>query len=338
MADRLILDTVRANLQIIQNYPSDKLARTDKFGPATDFSDAVEPANNIIDLCKKISVSELYRLSDGHLSELNNLLLSFVETFNRILEYDTETGANISVVRQELSTALKNQAEDSIAKLWPLVLITQFSNDIQTDYQNEISEISIRTDKTLNEKLSEVEKLKIDVNEILSRVKDASAEAGVSKEAGHFSDMASLHNRRSFGWLCASIVVSLITIVAAVTSIFTYKIPQIAPKNNIETAQLISSKLIIISILGYLLVTCVRNFLSHKHNSEINRHRQNSLLTYRAFVDAAPTTDTREVVLRYAAQSVFSPQDTGYIKNQELPNNPILMDLAKGAASIAPKP
>lgn len=169
-------------------------------------------------------------------------------------------------------------------------------------------------------------------------MRDISAEAGTSKESIHFKDMADKHETQSKSWRWASIYVGGITILFSLTSIFTYKIPFIAPKNAIEAAQLISGKVIIISLLGYALVTCVKNFLSHKHNYEVNKHRQTSLLTYNTIVNASPTDDTREVVLRYAAQSIFSPQDTGYIRNQELPNNPILMDIAKGAASMGTKP
>ena len=113
----------------------------------------------------------------------------------------------------------------------------------------------------------------------------------------------------------------------ALASSLTYRILWIAPENAYETAQLITSKLVILSILGYGLVACVRNFLSHKHNMVVNRHRQNALLTYTAFVDAAPSNASREIVLTHAAASVFAPQETGYIKQEEPPGAKSVMDI-----------
>ena len=64
-----------------------------------------------------------------------------------------------------------------------------------------------------------------------------------------------------------------------------------------------------------MLFLCARNFLSHKHNAIVNKHRQNALLTFNALVDAAKSEDRRDVVLTYAASCIFSPQDTGYAKS-----------------------
>ncbi len=85
------------------------------------------------------------------------------------------------------------------------------------------------------------------------------------------------------------------------------------------------SKLLIFAVLAYMLLLCARNFLAHKHNSIVNKHRQNALLTFKALADAASKEDQRDVVLTYAAACIFSPQETGYTKSGgaqlELPTN-----------------
>ena len=43
-----------------------------------------------------------------------------------------------------------------------------------------------------------------------------------------------------------------------------------------------------------------------------SRHRQNSLLTYRALVEAAGEGGTEDIVLAHAASCIFSPQETGF--------------------------
>jgi len=76
--------------------------------------------------------------------------------------------------------------------------------------------------------------------------------------------------------------------------------------------QLISSKILIFAVLGYLLLMAARNYATHKHNAIVNRHRQNALLTYRKLVEAASNEVTEDIVLAHAASCIFSPQETGF--------------------------
>ena len=76
--------------------------------------------------------------------------------------------------------------------------------------------------------------------------------------------------------------------------------------------QLISSKFLIFAVLGYLLLMAARNYTTHKHNSVVNRHRQNALLTYRALVEASAGKGTEDIILAHAASCIFSPQETGF--------------------------
>ena len=68
------------------------------------------------------------------------------------------------------------------------------------------------------------------------------------------------------------------------------------------------------AILDYLVLFCARNFLSHKHNTIVNKHRQNALVTFNVLGEAAGKDENRDVILTYVAARIFSPQDTGHIK------------------------
>jgi hypothetical protein len=98
----------------------------------------------------------------------------------------------------------------------------------------------------------------------------------------------------------------------AILSLFLHKIEWIKPASNGEMFQLITSKVLIFTVLGYMLIMAARNYTTHKHNAVVNRHRQNALLTYRALVTAAEETGTQDIVLAHAASCIFSPQDTGF--------------------------
>ncbi len=100
--------------------------------------------------------------------------------------------------------------------------------------------------------------------------------------------------------------------VYAVITIFLHKIPWIRPENAYETVQLAISKVLIFGVLSYMLYLATKNYLAHKHNAVINKHRQNALMTYKALVDAAKDATNKEVILMHASACIFSPQLTGY--------------------------
>jgi hypothetical protein len=54
--------------------------------------------------------------------------------------------------------------------------------------------------------------------------------------------------------------------------------------------------------------------LSHLHNAVVNRQRQNSLMTFKALVEAAGQQENRDIILTKAADSIFAPQPTGFSK------------------------
>ena len=53
-----------------------------------------------------------------------------------------------------------------------------------------------------------------------------------------------------------------------------------------------------------MLYLATKNYLAHKHNAVINKHRQNALMTYKALVDAAKDATNKEVILMHASACI----------------------------------
>jgi hypothetical protein len=140
------------------------------------------------------------------------------------------------------------------------------------------------------------------------------AEVGVTVQAQYFKDEADKHEAAANTWEGRVLKAAIVVAAFAVLTLFLHKISWIAPTNSIESAQLISSKLLIFAVLSYMLLLGARNYLSHKHNAVVNRHRQNALLTYKALADAAQAKGAEDIVLAHAASCIFAPQETGYSK------------------------
>ncbi|HRB21250.1 MAG TPA: hypothetical protein PLB54_05990, partial [Nitrosomonas sp.] len=145
-----------------------------------------------------------------------------------------------------------------------------------------------------------------------SQIRSVAAEQGVSQQAIYFKHEAEDQENLAEKWLKTTYRLAFSVGFFAVLSLFMHKIEWIRPDDPSEMFQLISSKILIFAVLGYLLLMAARNYATHKHNAIVNRHRQNALLTYRKLVEAASNEVTEDIVLAHAASCIFSPQETGF--------------------------
>lgn len=75
------------------------------------------------------------------------------------------------------------------------------------------------------------------------------------------------------------------------------------------------TRLAAFSVFVYALFFCAKNYAAHRHNYVVNKHRFNALRTYRAFIEASPTPETRNIVLMQAARCIYEQRDSGYTKS-----------------------
>lgn len=153
-----------------------------------------------------------------------------------------------------------------------------------------------------------------DANRVFEEAKKALAEQGVSQQAYYFQQESKEHEAAALKWQSRTVWTAIGLGAYAVVSAFAHKFEWLKPEDTYQAFQLGMSKLLIFAVLAYMLLLSARNFLSHKHNAIVNKHRQNALLTFHALVEAAGTEERRDVILTYAAACIFSPQDTGYTK------------------------
>ena len=82
------------------------------------------------------------------------------------------------------------------------------------------------------------------------------------------------------------------------------------------------------------LVWTGRVYKAHRHNYVINKHRQNALRTFEAFVKAAKDEQTKSAVLLQATQCIFSPQPTGYLTHEAEPSgSPQILEIIRSMAN-----
>jgi uncharacterized membrane protein YhaH (DUF805 family) len=162
---------------------------------------------------------------------------------------------------------------------------------------------------TLNEKAQQIEEIKINAESDLEAIKKAAGNVAVKQYATVFEQESNYHSIQGRNWLIATI---LILVATAVTGIFLAKWTIEFNESTSAQIQFTLTKIIVLAVLFYAISICTKNFRAHKHNSILNKHRQNSLQTFEAFIAAATDEQTKNAVLLQTTQSIFSNQQTGY--------------------------
>lgn len=159
--------------------------------------------------------------------------------------------------------------------------------------------------------LKEIEAAKNQANETLEAIKKAAGQVGVSKHAEVFAKQAEEHLMASRLWIALTYATLFATIGWGFIAIRYFSLSANASAALI--AQEIVTRLIVFSGLSYALVWCARNYSANRHNYVLNKHRQNSLMTFEAFAKAAEgDAETKNAILVQATTSIFSAQKTGY--------------------------
>lgn len=315
MATETVLDTCKESLTRVQQFDATTLSREDDLGKQMSFSDAVKPAQALIAIYERIPLSALTDFSDTQLKAITAQAQADYNVFKQILDFES-TASDATNVRTSIISAIKIRRDQLFDQVWQYVAygvarITDTSV-LETQARATIQSIQDQSVK-LTEQLT---KAKTDADAALAAIRAVASEQGVSQQAVYFKDEAANQETLAATWLGYTYKFATAVGVFAIFSLFLHKIAWLKSEGNAEMFQLITSKFLIFAVLGYLLILAAKNYATHKHNSVINRHRQNALLTYRALVEASAEKGTEDIVLAHAASCIFSPQETGFAQGK----------------------
>ncbi|MEM6962704.1 MAG: hypothetical protein AAF550_13340 [Myxococcota bacterium] len=315
MSSTLKLEETKVSLERIQNFDTVKFDRKTELGAQLNLESAIEPARKVIALFKRIPPEMMSEFPERLLEQVKAQADQVFNAFKTAEEFNTSV-ENPTLERTNIINTIQGLYDPAFQALFNVIA---YSAARATDFQRLEAEgraaVQAVADKTA-ELSKNLEESQSEANAILADVRKTAAEQGVSQQAIYFKEESEYHDERSKDWLRATLAWGAAVLLFAIGSIFLHKIPYFSPTNAIESWQLISSKVLIFAVLGYLLLLSARTFLAHRHNAITNKHRQNALVTFQALVDAGQTKESRDTVLRFAASSVFSPQDTGVIRGQ----------------------
>ncbi|MBW1615626.1 MAG: hypothetical protein JRJ49_03635 [Deltaproteobacteria bacterium] len=300
-----LLDEVKKSVTRIQNINVQHLPQEKKLGEKLNFNDAVKPANLLIDLYKRLSVKALQDFPDEVLNKIISNADHHYKLFSDVVNFNIEQNAPRDA-RKNIINKINAAYASAFNLLHPYIAHSLHrSADFQRLDAEARATIQHIQDKAseASQKLTEHEK---NAKQALEEIRKVATEEGVTQQAIHFKNESEKWKKLTFIFAC-------ILGFFAIVSIFLHKIPCIKPESTYDTIQLAISKVLIFSVMSYLLILSAKNFLSHKHNDIVNKHRQNALMTYKAIVEASGEEGIRDAVLLQAASCIFSSQATGYV-------------------------
>lgn len=311
IGDEKLHEEASQSLKRIQEFDVNELIRESDLGKSLNFKDATQPAQQLVDLYSRLSIKALDDFPDAQLTVILNHANAHYQLFTQILEFSPEQ-QNPHGVRQSFIDQIVTAYPAAFQQLHPYI---SYSLHRSADFQRLDTEARAtlqRIEDKANKITADLAGHESEAQRVLEEIRNVAAEEGVTQQAAHFRAEAELHETEAEKWRKKTINLSWALGAYAAITLFLHKIPFIAPANTYDTVQLAISKMLVFAVIAYMLFLSARNFLNHKHNAILNKHRQNALMTHKALIEASADSGVREAVMLQAASCIFAPQATGY--------------------------
>ena len=326
-------------LEIIQNLDSlrrieyDSIAKTRALGEIADFKEVAEQHSIVKKFLMPIDQETLMAIPDTKLARVFNPIKNLLDKLYQITQSDLET------LKQNRSQLIKEYDES----YWEIIVLMGWLYPLIRSFSQETEEIKDMTDdllKEINEQKKEAEKQKKEFQEeeegrkkefqeeeerrknefdkIIEAARKSSGEIGVAQESIHFKTIKENHKKLANGWLLIATALGILLFLYGVYLIRSS--PSLAEVKDVPLPVLIQTlfgKAVLLGVLGYAIRLCSKNYLANRHNAVIAEHRQTSLSTYRAIVEAAGEQANRDIILLKAADSIFGQHITGFLKGND---------------------
>lgn len=326
------LDKLTQNLSLLADITSDQLIREDTLGTALSFRGGKPYFDRALRMFHDLAKHDLSGFPFAVLQAINGQVSPAVSTFSEIKSFSVSQPSPAQH-RDQLIKNIMNAYDGQFNVIAPwLTYLSQRSGDTKA-LEAKARAIVDEMDVLQAGEKERHEKTQKEVDEILDTIRKAAAKVGVSQHAIHFSGEAGIHHKASWWWLGATVVFGM---GAAGYALWSFSgTPEPAEGTSLIGHYLHYGipRILTLSVIFYALSLSVKNYMAHKHNEVINRHRQNALRTFEAFVKAASDNQTKDAVLLRATEAIFSPQGTGYISSDADARVPsTMLEVIRGAS------
>ncbi|MDE0518879.1 MAG: hypothetical protein OXH36_04925 [Bdellovibrionales bacterium] len=287
----------------------------------------------IFGLIEELSKCHFDRVPQNKISSIRSRLQTYKEIFERAKNLNLQDDSSPKSTRDNIVQELESNYAGFFNEASPVI---NFANQAGTDFkqiEREARQTLEQVKAHSEEQKNQMENQKKSAESILESMRKASAEAGVSQEAIHFSEAQKNHSKKAEKWYKwgRNLLIGLIVSLFITGMLFV----SFKGKEALVLGYLEITVLIIISLWIYAVNFCNKNFHAEKHNETINANKARTLASFNSFVAASKNENITNQVLLHASASAFSNPPTGFGKTQGVPLPPG-MEFTKQIASHSP--
>ncbi len=307
-----LVESLKENIDKILRRTTEELIREEDLGKSLSFKPSEETLDRIFLIIKELKRSEIEKIPYNRLESLHSEIGEFGRLMASIMDYTpNQTGSNS---RESIMEKIENYYNTIFANVVPLISFINCDSDMFERRNKELDDLVSTIKNTKSEIVENKTKVLSEADSILKNLRDTASESGVTKYSEIFANEATENKKKANNWLIATIVLGTVSIIIAY--FFLTITPASAEPNYYEIVHFALTKIIVFSILYYLLMLFVKNYNAQRHNYVVNKHRQNALTTFGTFMSSSKDTDTKNAVLLQTTHSIFSAQTSGYLKNE----------------------
>lgn len=322
--EELIKMNLNATLKEIIKIKPDSLVRKKELGTTFNFEDCKPIFERTINLFLSLNEVNLENIPGEILQNLYNIAEQALMYFQKVINFNPETVSNNVQERKKLKEDLESNYNKQFNTISPILAYTASK---RVDSENMLNTTKNLISKIENDKES-AEQFLSEIQDTYEEVRNAAAGIGVAQHAIHFKEQADEHKTKTTKWLIATCISAAFTLAWGfyLAIFYSTKITEI----NGQSIQFGIAKLVIFTILYTATLWIGKIYKSQWHNYIVNKHRQNALSSFETFVKATSDEQTKNAVLIQATNSIFSPQNSGFISGTEQSNSPQILEIIRG--------
>lgn len=315
--ERIKRTEVKQLVEDVSRYIPSELSR-EELGSELSFEKGITMIENYRDLFKNFALIDFDKIPIQQVDEISSHASYAKSIFDLIKGFSLQAYPNSPVsTRDQFLNTLQDYYSNALSQTGYLIDYFKPKQSVE-NYEEEARTSLAEVRELRSELLTIKENVNKELNEILDTARQTVSEIGVASHAIHFKNEADENLRESKNWLTALIMMVIITVGWGILCFFIH--PE--SKESSDVLQFTIAKLIVISGLYFALSMITKNYKAHRHNYIVNKHKQNSLNSFEAFVKGAgEDIQTKNAVLISATQSIFSAQPSGY-SSQEAETEP----------------
>ena len=310
-------DKLSTALAELAEITPQSLVRREELGTTMSFADGLTHFERTLKLFRDLHDCQLHGVPHSVLNQLATDSETARAEFKGVQDFSPESQPeNPVAARDNLINTIRDRYDHYYTVITPHISYAiRKGTDFET-LERTAREVVAEIGNIGSEVQEGKAALERETGEILASMRKAVAEAGVSQHNIHFSEEAGRQEEAAKGWLKATVAFAVFALTLAVYSVGYYSFTEVELGVS-RTIQLVVAKVVAFSVLSFGFVWSAKNYRAHRHNFVVNRHRQNALSTFEAFVKAASDDDDiKNAVLLRATEAIFSPAASGYVEQE----------------------